>query len=236
MSEPEHEHDEEAAETPVDEPGPSDDEQAEEEAHEAEEAAQEPTEASVAKSGEEPGEPDERRAPPVDAAKEQRRLAAALKREQEAHSKKLEKVLGEAHEHVLLCPLCGDGLQGYVFPGDGQMLSDEDRATVLGFIGVERPVELREAEGVVMCDRCDGMGELKYPSRKALLATQPCPACNGNGYKLDVQQPANVSQFPTAPTQPAVDLGAQTAACPLCGAPNSAGRPHFCNPTQAVAT
>lgn len=215
MNEPEHEEapDESVTISPV-----VDDVEAEEEEHEAEEETHEPAEAFQ---------------PPVDAAKEQRRLAAALKREQEAHSRKLEKVLGEAHEHVLLCPLCGEGLQGYVFPGDGQMLDDEQKGAVLTFIGSEIPLELQAAEGVVMCDRCDGWGELKYPSRKQLLATQPCPACNGNGYKLDVLPQSNVAHLPEFGAAPSPPPYGEVAACALCGAPNSAGKPHFCNPAQA---
>lgn len=190
-----------------------------EEEEEAEEGAQEPTE---------PPEPQ------VDAAKEQRRVAGALKREHEAHDKKLEKILGSAHEHVLACPLCGDGLQGYVFPGDGQMLDDEQKAQVLSFLGEAAPEQLRPAEGAVMCDRCDGHGRLAWPTRNPHLETQMCPKCSGNGYVLVAQSQTNVHEFPQAPPTTTYVPTGEVGPCPICGAPNSAGKPHFCNPAQAT--
>lgn len=222
MSEPQHDEEHELAEpTPTDVPEPDQDaetEEAEHEAHEHEQDEPEPTEA---------------KAPPTDAAKEQRRVAAALKREHEAHDRKLEKILGDAHEHVLPCPLCGDGMQGYVFPGDGQMLDDETKGLVLAFLGEAAPNQLRPAEGAEMCDRCDGFGQLAWPTRNPHLQTQTCPKCSGNGYVLKAAIPSNVTEFPqgvyTQPTPPAGEV----APCPLCGAPNSAGKPHFCNPIGA---
>jgi hypothetical protein len=200
---------------------PSDDETAEEEAHEAEQVEQEPAEAAQ---------------PTVDAAKEQRRLAGALKREQEAHDKKLEKILGEAHEHVLACPLCGDGLQGYVFPGDGPNLPEEQKVAALAFLQVEGPGTLNQAQGFHECETCNGYGELANPTKVPHYLTRTCPDCQGNGFRADVQPQSNVAQLPATAQPSNPSYGGEVGACPLCGAPNSAGRPHFCNPVAQAAT
>jgi rubrerythrin len=221
MSETEHEQTEgdEATETPVSPETVIDDEEADEEAETPEEGAQEPTEPSQ---------------PPVDAAKEQRRIAAALKREHEAHDRKLEKILGEAHEHVLACPLCGDGLQGYVFPMDGANLTDEERANVLAFIGGQPERVLRPAKGVHECDVCDGWGQLAFPTKVPHVTEQMCPKCSGQGYVLDQAEQTNVAQFPTQPQTASGGEGvAHTVQIPdVYGRPY--GHPHYGVPPAQV--
>ncbi len=176
----------------------------------------------------------EAKAPQFTTEKQLRDLEKKIGRARDAHAKRLGDLLGDAATDTLPCPLCFDGLMGFVLPMDAENLSQDAREAALAFLGAPGATPLREAEGVVMCERCDGWGELVYPSRKPAMVNQPCPACNGNGYRLAPTAPGNVvtfTQLPPTEGGAGVTFGQP---CSRCGAPNSEGKPHFCNPTAAV--
>jgi hypothetical protein len=198
------------------EPIPDEADQAEEEEeHEHEQPTSEPA-AKAQTMGDDP--------------KAVQKLRKQVRDERDRHAKRLGDILGDAATDTLPCPLCFDGLMGFVLPMDAGNLSDEQKAAVLAFVGEDMGSELRDAEGVVMCDRCDGHGQLKYPSRNPHTKTQQCPKCAGQGFVLAPQPVTAVPDLPPAPVPTFTQQNGQVGPCPLCGAPNSAGRPHFCNP------
>jgi hypothetical protein len=159
-----------------------------------------------------------------------RALGMALDRERKAHSNKLSKILGDRSTETMPCPLCFEGLMGFLHPGSQAELTDEARTNALAFLGAPQASALKEAEGVVECDRCAGWGQLLYPGKVEHLQQQMCPKCAGNGY---------VSETQTADTRlghvlegvqatGAVVNGAN--ACAICGTAGMAGQPHYCQP------
>lgn len=223
MSEPN-----ESQETEPDVPGVADVPEPDQEPHEPI-----PDEAEEAAEADEQTPPEPAQ-PPVDAAKEQRRITAALEREHKAHDAKLEKILGAAHEDVLPCPLCGDGLQGYVFPGDGPNLPDEQKQQAMAFLQVGGPPQLNMVPGFHECELCNGYGELANPTKAPHFLTRTCYECQGNGFKADAQPASNVSPLVFDHTQPPPIPTNEVGPCPICGVPNTAGKPHFCNPATAT--
>jgi hypothetical protein len=180
--------------------------------------------------------PPEAAQPKGDDQKAVRDLEKKIVKEREQHAKRLGTILGEASTDTLPCPLCFHGLMGFVLPGDADTMPDDQRAAALAFLGVDGGGELQPAEGVIECDRCNGFGQLKYPTRNVHLETQTCPKCTGNGYVLEHAPASNVTQLQPGAPAPVFDVAAPVGPCPLCNAPNSAGRPHFCNPGAATGT
>jgi hypothetical protein len=205
----------EQPEEPVEEPTPEEP-TPEEEQESEEEVAGEPGEAP---QEEEATEGEQTRA-----------LGMALDRERKLHAKRLGAILGDNATETMLCPLCGDGLMGYLHPGSVFELTDENREAALAFLGAPAPGHLKPAEGVVECSRCDGWGQLEYPTKVEHVQTQSCPRCAGQGY-VNAEQTADsrvehaISQL-AAPPQAANGAGA----CPTCGQPGMAGQPHYCQP------
>jgi predicted nucleic-acid-binding Zn-ribbon protein len=168
--------------------------------------------------------------PQMGSEKDLRALEKKLTGERDRHAKRLGDLLGDAATDALPCPLCFEGLMGFVLPGDAASLPEAQKAAALTFLGQEIPGKLRPAEGVVMCDRCDGYGELEYPTRNQHLKNQICPKCSSNGYVPVQQQQASVTNLPHVVTAADAAQNGVVMPCSRCGAPNSEGRPHFCNP------
>jgi hypothetical protein len=219
MGESEHEAQPDETEPAVsDEPGADELEDQEREA-ELEGGAQEQPEASQ---------------PQGDDQKAVRELEKKIGKERDQHAKRLGTILGEASTDTLPCPLCFEGLMGFVLPGDADTMPDDQRAAALAFLGASEASELEPAEGAVMCDRCNGHGQLQWPTRNPHLQTQTCPKCSGNGYTLVPTQQTNVSQLPVTQQPSNPSYGGEVGPCPICAALNSAGKPHFCNPVAAA--
>jgi hypothetical protein len=168
--------------------------------------------------------------PMGDDQKAVRDIEKKIVKEREQHAKRLGTILGDASTDTLPCPLCFHGLMGFVLPGDADTMPDDQRAAALAFLGAEGAGELQPAEGVAMCERCAGYGQLAYPTRNVHMETQTCPKCTGNGYVNVGQGHSNVTPITPGATAPVVDMAAPVGPCPICNAPNSAGKPHFCNP------
>jgi hypothetical protein len=140
--------------------------------------------------------------------------------------------MGILANDLVPCELCWYLTPGFHWPGDAAIQSEEQREAVLVAVGggLDAAPPLREAEGVVMCDRCDGYGELTYPTRREHTKTQPCPACTGAGYRLAPEPASNVSPIVTHADTISVGAVNHVPACPLCGQPGMQGQPHWCVP------
>src|SRR4051812_23291468 len=63
--------------------------------------------------------------------KEVRALSKQLDKERDRHAARLGVLLGDASTDTLPCPLCFEGLMGFVLPNDALSLSDEAREAAL---------------------------------------------------------------------------------------------------------
>jgi hypothetical protein len=202
--------------TPAVSPDTVIEEEAEEEAaHERETAGDEPTEA---------------RGPQMDSEKDVRALQKKLTTERERHSAKLGVILGDAATDILACPLCFEGLMGFVLPGDAASLPEAQKAAALTFLGQEIDGGMPQTPETETCSRCDGYGVTKNPTRSPHHETSMCGPCGGQGYvKLSPTVP-QLSSVPHVVTAADAQANGVVGPCLICLAPNSAGRPHFCNP------
>jgi hypothetical protein len=216
----EHEHDEGDEVEPVTVPHePTDEEAAEHEEHDHEHGQAEP-------------EP-EASGPQSD--KEVRALGKQLDEERDRHASRLGVLLGDASTDTLPCPLCFEGLMGFVLPNDALSLSDEEREAALAFLGSTGARKLRPAKGVRECDACGGEGVLEFPTKVPHVKEQTCPACTGAGYVLDQPTATSGGSVITFAPQTAAQPAPVADACPLCGQAGMNGQPHWCIP-QASAS
>jgi hypothetical protein len=187
-------------------------------------------EADLADAPEPEPEPQEASAPMSE--KEIEKALKAVERAGTTYRGAVSRALKEDAQALLPCPRCNAPVAGMVFPPEMAPVDDETRAAVLASIGegASAAPPLREAEGVVMCDRCDGWGELTYPTRREHTKTQPCPACTGAGYKLAPEPASNVSHLTTTQASAAFTAGVMASACEKCGQPGMQGQPHWCVP------
>jgi hypothetical protein len=162
--------------------------------------------------------------------KDVRALAKKLETERKKHADRLGAILGDAATDALPCPLCFEGLMGFVLPGDAASLPEPQKAAALTFLGQDIGSEVPQTPETETCSRCDGYGVTKNPTRSPHHETSMCGPCGGQGYvKITPQQPS-VVEFPNAVFTPAAVGNGVNAPCSRCGAPNLEGLPHFCNP------
>jgi len=86
--------------------------------------------------------------------------------------KRLEKIIGVELEGAE-CPTCGG--MGYTVGG-----ADPD-------------AEMVHPDNLVLCEKCNGYGEIITGSRNPQHATAVCIECTGYGYKTLAMQPTNVT-------------------------------------------
>jgi len=159
----------------------------------------------------------------------------ALTREATAHANRITKIMGEDALSLVPCELCWPLAPGFHFPPEMAPLDDDQKAAVLAAIGMgeDAAPPLRDAEGVRMCDRCDGYGQLRYPTRNEHVKTQMCPACAGQGYKESAPDGANGSGVVTFAPLTTANTATIPPPCPVCGQPGLSAQPHFCAPAVA---
>lgn len=160
----------------------------------------------------EPDEPDddERTRELVDAAQEyaiqsERDLQQRHKRldaEKQRHAKRLGEIMGGDAEDLIPCPVCMDGIDGYVFAPDVQQLPDDAILRLRQLIGLSGLEGLLPATFAERCPDCDGQGEVKTGSRVAGFETATCERCNKSGWVRKGQPLRNGHVDLPAPGEP----------------------------------
>jgi hypothetical protein len=181
-------------------------------------------------------EPSEARGPQMGSEKDVRALNEKVKNEGIRHAKRLGEILGDTATDSLPCPLCFQGLMGFVFREDAERLTDEQKAMALTFLGQEVDGGMPQTPGTETCSNCDGYGVTKNPTKAPHYETSQCAPCGGQGYIKHAQPVPQLASIPHVVTQADAQANGVVGPCPLCNAPNSAGRPHFCNPVAQGVT
>lgn len=134
---------------------------------------------------EEPDEPQEAAQTPVahgpsDLALEE----MAVKGEKKWNNYKtgMEGIYEGSGKALLPCPLCPSQHKGFVDVNFAGRIPEEVEADVKSYMGLARPVELRQSTRTRECPSCGGEGDVLSGSKKATQKIKPCEDCKGYGF------------------------------------------------------
>jgi hypothetical protein len=163
-------------------------------------------EAEADEQGEQPETPSAASLPP-DAFAIGEALGKKLDQADKSQARAVERIASEFEQDTVPCPICErvDIAPRLVAKIAGVPAEGWQQIMALG--GTEPEPEHAMAEGVAMCDRCNGYGELDYPTRNPHMTRQSCPKCTGNGYTLEAQEPQTVVPIQPMPSFPAPATG-----------------------------
>jgi hypothetical protein len=129
-------------------------------------------------------------------------LGKKLDQADKTQARAVERIASEYDQDTVPCPVCErvDIAPRLVAKIAG--VPPEGWQQIMALGGTEPEPEHAMAEGVVMCDRCNGWGELDYPTRNPHMTRQSCPKCTGNGYTLEAQEQPTVLPVTPLPSYP----------------------------------
>jgi hypothetical protein len=172
-------------------------------------------------------EPPSEPPPPQDSLTISDELHAKREKQAKTQAENVEKLANEYGQDVAECPVCERVDLAALIVAKVRDIPAEGWQQLAGVGGHEPAPPRRMAEGVEECDRCNGYGELDYPTRNPHMQSQTCHACTGNGYVLvpqAEQPPAPVFQLPAIPS-PSTPAPPAFAGNDPWGRP--AGHPHY---------
>lgn len=146
--------------------------------------------------------------------KEIERRQQKLENENVRHAKRLGDIMGDDATALIPCPVCMDGIAGWIYPPDAAPLNPDQVSRIRTVIGLPDYTTFRQADDATTCPACDGLGETITGSHVPGYETKTCSRCNKTGYILTGQhvervngaaEPAPVLTGPTVVGEPAND-------------------------------
>ena len=134
----------------------------------------------------EPDEPDaEADGDPEAAVQSQRELEKRSQRldgENTRHAKRVGEIMADAAADLIPCPVCMDGIAGWIYPPEVSQLSPEAVARVRTVIGLPDYTTYRPASFAAECPDCGGLGEVITGSHVPGYETATCERCSKQGW------------------------------------------------------
>src|SRR4051812_2504164 len=114
--------------------------------------------------------------------KELERAFAKIDKLREHVANRLGAIMGEDAQALEQCPLCGDGMPGFVWPAGTVPLTPEKVGAVSVYIGLPDLSVLEDALDAIPCPDCRARGEVKTGSLVPGQTTKMCSRCVGKGW------------------------------------------------------
>lgn len=130
--------------------------------------------------------------------------AAKLERENERHARRVIEIVAEGAEDLIPCPVCMDGIAGWVYIPEVQALAPEAVARVRTIIGLPDLTTYLQDPDTETCPTCGGRGETKTGGNVPGYETRTCPTCKKQGYVVINRTTGELEAVPTPP-QPGVE-------------------------------
>jgi hypothetical protein len=136
------------------------------------------------------GEP----APDSQAVQDEKALAKRdqkLDAENVRHAKRVSEIMEEGAVDLIPCPVCMDGIAGWVYSPEAQALSEEAILRLRQLIGLSGLEGIKQATFAARCPDCDGNGEVRTGSRVLGYETTTCERCKKAGWIRVGSAPTN---------------------------------------------
>lgn len=135
----------------------------------------------------EPDEPDADAADAAEAAvlsqRELEKRSQRLDGENTRHAKRVGEIMGDdAAADLIPCPVCMDGIAGWIYPPEVAQLSPEAIARVRTVIGLPDFTTYRAANFGHECPECGGLGNVTTGSHVPGYEAATCERCKGQGW------------------------------------------------------
>jgi hypothetical protein len=114
-----------------------------------------------------------------------------LDAENSRHAKRVGEIMDEAAVDLIPCPVCMDGIAGWVYSPEAQQLSDEAVLRLRQLIGLSGLEGIKQASFATRCPDCDGHGEVTTGSRVHGYETTTCERCLKAGWIRTGSAPTN---------------------------------------------
>jgi hypothetical protein len=134
----------------------------------------------------EPDEPGAQAEPDPEAqVQSQRELEKRSQRldgENTRHAKRVGEIMADAAADLIPCPVCMDGIAGWIYPPEVQTLSPDAIARVRSVIGLPDYTTYLPANFGGECPECGGLGNVITGSHVPGYETATCERCKGQGW------------------------------------------------------
>lgn len=123
-----------------------------------------------------------------------------LDKENVRHATRVSDIMADDAPNLIPCPVCMDGIAGWVFLPEVQALPDESIARIRQVIGLPDYGNFEYATWAAQCPECKGKGKVKTYSDVPGREVTGCLRCNEAGWiNLNVEQNGNAQLAPEAP-------------------------------------
>jgi hypothetical protein len=107
------------------------------------------------------------------------------------HAKRVSEIMEEGAVDLIPCPVCMDGIAGWVYSPDVQALSEDAVLRLRQLIGLSGLDGITQATFAARCPACDGNGEVRTGSRVPGYETTTCERCKKSGWIRTDAPPSN---------------------------------------------
>lgn len=117
-------------------------------------------------------------------AKAMAKRDAKLDAENVRHANRVGEIMDAGAVDLIPCPVCMDGIAGWIYAPDVQALPPEAIARVRQVIGLPDLTTFVDDPETEICPVCNGLGETRTGSRLPGYETRTCPRCAKQGYVM----------------------------------------------------
>jgi rubrerythrin len=105
-----------------------------------------------------------------------------LAKENDRHAKRVGEIMDEDATDLIPCPVCMDGIAGWVYPPDVAEPSEEQVSRIRQFAGLPDYTNFQDVGWANECPECRGFGKVKTGSKVPGAETTGCLNCNERGW------------------------------------------------------
>ncbi len=152
--------------------------------------------------GDDPEPVDEPGAPHALSEKDIDARGQKLDKENVRHAQRVSQIMADDAPNLIPCPVCMDGIAGWVFLPEVQALPPDSITRIRQLIGLPDLTTYAQATFAAQCSDCHGMGEVKTGSLVNGFEVTTCETCNKQGWVRTT--PYNANGAPPLVTGPLV--------------------------------